>query len=155
MVWQLPLLTEEFLKESQRLYHQRQLAKAERHGSHSERDVTSSRTSSSLDLGPTPGSGVITVDSEGEDDANGAEKGIIALPEQFEPISTEDSYINWNRDVESLMNSAISPIESAQNAMDLISSVDGENGLRKKLDTPSPNEDFTQTIKMRRERDEP
>lgn len=57
-----------------------------------------SRASSSLDLGPTPGSGVITVDSDDDHDDE-----MSKLPENFGNDSGNDSYKNWNKDVESLL----------------------------------------------------
>ena len=98
---------------------------------------TTSRASSSLDLGlPTPGSGVVTADSENDD--NGGGEG---LPDSFEPLdppTAADSYTNWNKDVQSLLNNVKESLDDEDNAT-VCSSSTVETGPA----APSPREDFT------------
>ena len=113
----------------------------------------SSMTSSSVDLGPTPGSGVVTVDSSDERDPAVSP----GLPDSFVEEATEetaggDSYSNWNKDVESLMNNALeagkleSLTEVGQEVMEE-EDLTLTTGRRSRSSVvPSPKEDFTQQM---------
>ncbi len=81
-------------------------------------DHKESRPASSLDLGPTPGSGVITVDSDDD-------KDVSELPENFGNDSGNDSYKNWNKDVESLLQHVAVNKDDDDNEIQIRSSPDG------------------------------
>ena len=134
MVWQLPIVSEEQLLAVREQQQQQQLEVV-----HSCKNSQSSRASSSLDFGPTPGSGVQTLaDSDDDDDDDDkrvrSEAGAEALPETFVESGGADSYSNWNKDVESMLHHISASSSNVQRRND-------EDAIKK---APSPKEDFTQ-----------
>ncbi len=146
MVWQLPVLSEYFNRRMASFKGMRKVPKSH----------ASSRTSSSLDLGPTPGSGIVTVDSDGDggEEGEGEEVGQDALQEQ-ESTEAEDSYSNWTRDVQSMINNVSKLSDYGEESSQLVKAVpNGSKSPGTALDrstdrskcTPSPREDFTQHL---------
>ncbi len=117
----------------------------------------SSRTSSSLDLaGPTPGSGVVTADSD--DDPAGAggepiELGVDAAAAAEDENGACDSYANWNRDVQSMLdrvgkNGTKSPTPPGDSSTisdaTTVDTLSSSAFQREEDAAPSPKEDFSQ-----------
>ena len=130
MVWQLPKVSELPLEKSGKLPKMAPLTKTDSNKT----GGVDSRTSSSLDLGPTPGSGILTVDSDDDTETNSE------LPDSFgnQSEAPNDSYTNWNKDVESLLNN----VDKAEEAL-----ADTESLMTNRSSIPSPHEDFTQQLK--------
>ena len=106
-----------------------------------------SRTSSSLDLGPTPGSGIMTADSESEAsehtvEGNGAIDTVDKLPDSFEQPDEKrkdsaSSVLEWNSQLTGAESIVSLQRDEEQRSAD-------SRGLGP--EAPSPIEDFTQQM---------
>lgn len=136
MVWQLPVVTENPSEVP------RPPTSEPRSVAASEAD-RSSRASSSLDLGPTPGSGIMTADSESDLETaseHTLEEGPPSKESSSEPPQPPVSLTKWSADVESMLDHGSLP----QEALEAASEVASETSERP---IPSPLEDFTQAPK--------
>lgn len=96
MVWQLPLVQRGGKASSDSQIVEKGDINVDIHKKEITEARPGSRTSSSVDLGPTPGSGVVTIDS-GEEDGledkaqwgSGAEPSSLAPLEAFEPVNPD------------------------------------------------------------------
>lgn len=119
----------------------------------------SSRTSSSLDLGPTPGSGIMTADSESETSDQELEEGndgdsrdtVDKLPDSFEQPDEKrkdsaSSVLEWNNEHMTGNESIVSLQRDEEQLLAAGTAAAAADGRALGLETPSPAEDFTQQV---------